>query len=176
MSFFSNNLVATVSQNAMAGQNMNARGTMSSATSGFKWNNNNRLLAPAFRGDNKENGANRSQDNIDEGQANRNPSGVVNINSLLLNARAENTFSEYGTRANVGAAANRPPLPLPSSGNYNVGMRSVGAGGFPRSRVTGTQVQANGVLSDVDVNSHISAPFYGANRHVASNDNLDGLQ
>ena len=41
-----------------AGQNMaNARGTMSSATSGFKWNANNRMLAPAFRGNNKENGA-----------------------------------------------------------------------------------------------------------------------
>ena len=97
MSFFSNNLVATVSQNnnAMATQNMNARGTMSSAASGFKWNSNNRMLAPAFRGDNKENGANRSQDNIDDEQANR--GAVININSLLLHARAENTFSEYGT-------------------------------------------------------------------------------
>ena len=153
---------------------MNARGTMSSAASGFKWNNNNRLLAPAFRGEKKENGTNRSQDNIDENQANRDQGGVININSLLLHARAENTFSEYGTSANVGAAANRPPLP--SAGNYNVGMRSVGAGGFPRSRVAATQVQANGILSDVDVTSHISAPFYGAVRHVPSNDNLDGLQ
>ena len=42
--------------------------------------------------------------------------------------------------------------------------------------MAGMQVQANNVLSDVDVNSHISAPFYGAHRHVASNDNLDGLQ
>ena len=55
-------------------------------------------------------------------------------------------------------------------------MRSVGAGGFPRSRVAATQVQENGVLSDVDVTSHISAPFYGAARQVPINDNLDGLQ
>ena len=55
----------------MAGQNMNARGTMSSAASGFKWNAGNRLLAPAFRGEQKENGANRSQDNIAENQVNR---------------------------------------------------------------------------------------------------------
>ena len=102
MSFFSNNLVATVSQNNNAfgaGQNMaNARGTMSSQASGFKWNANNRMLAPAFKGDNKENEANRSQDNINE-EMGANLGGMVNINSLLLIARADNTFSEYGSNA-----------------------------------------------------------------------------
>ena len=87
MSFFSNNLVATVSQNnnAMA----NARGTMSSQASAFKWNANNRMLAPAFRADSKEIGAaNRSQDNMAEELNNvNNQAGVVNINSLLLHAR-----------------------------------------------------------------------------------------
>ena len=106
---------------------------MSSQASGFKWNANNRMLAPAFRGENKENGANRSQDNIVEEQVNGNLGDVVNINNLLLHARAENTFSEYGTGMNVGGSANRPPLP--TIGNNNFGMRSVGAGGFPRSRV-----------------------------------------
>ena len=50
-------------------------------------------------------------------------------------------------------------------------MRSVGAGGFPRSRVQ-IQAQNNNMLSDVDVNSHISAPFYGA--RAQSNEHLAG--
>ena len=72
---------------------------MSSQASGFKWNANNRMLAPAFKGDNKENNAaNRSQDNIgDEQAAGTNNMGVINVNSLILNARAQQTFSEYGT-------------------------------------------------------------------------------
>ena len=71
MSFFSNNLVATVSQNN--NPMFNARGTMSSQASAFKWNSNNRMLAPAFRADNKEQGAaHRSQDNMAEEMQNAN--------------------------------------------------------------------------------------------------------
>ena len=44
---------------------------MSSAgksASGFKWSINNRALAPAFIGENKENGPNASLDELDNGR------------------------------------------------------------------------------------------------------------
>ena len=61
---------------------------------------------------------------------------------------------------------------MPSAGNNHVGMRSVGAGGFPRSRVQ-MQTQNNNMLSDVDVNSHISAPFYAGGVRAQSNGAVD---
>ena len=49
----------------------------------------------------------------------------------------------------------RPPLP--AAGHF--GVRSVGAGGFPRNLVQ-ANVQANGVLSDLDANSQV--PYHEA--------------
>ena len=71
---------------------MNARGTMSSAgksfaQSGFKWSMNNRALAPAFVGENKENGVNGSLDNIDEARnvnSSNNGVGVLGVRSLVM--------------------------------------------------------------------------------------------
>ena len=106
------------------------RVTISSQASGFKWNANNRLLASAFSGENKENNENRSQGMLEEQFSNN--LGVININNLVLNARAQQTFSEYGTSVNREKRNDEERPPKPVSGHF--GMRSVGAGGFPRTR------------------------------------------
>ena len=109
MSFFSNNLLAGANQSnnqgvpAAAGgasQNQNPRVTMSSAgksmASNFKWSINNRALAPAFVGENKENGPNASHEEIANGRSYIPNPNAFGARSLVVQRGEQRNLTEYG--------------------------------------------------------------------------------
>jgi hypothetical protein len=77
--------------------------------------------------------------------------GVIGVKSLIIGG--QKTLSEIDRQVinqeynNVSRV--RPPKPF----GAEFGMRSVGANGFPRARVTEFTKEKVGILSDVDVNS-----------------------
>ena len=173
MSVFSNNLVAAQQSN-IAGEagnapGMNARGTfssvgmMSAGGSAFKWNAQNKALGPAIAD------ANANKENVGLGHPSDEGGkqiGVIGVRSLILGSRDQQMMSEYGaSRSLVGEKAvilnSGAKPPTGSAVGQQFGMRSVGATGFHRNTMLGQQ-QQNDMrgLSDVDVNSLVSAPHY----------------